>query len=73
MTLLVRQLQATEKGLPIEIYFFSKDQRWAQYEAIQADIFDHVFASLKHFDLRAFQLPSGHSVAGRIGATDVDG
>ncbi len=62
MTFLVRQLQPTERGLPIEIYVFSKDQRWVQYEAIQADIFDHFFASLPYFDLRAFQLPSGRSV-----------
>ena len=63
MTFLVRQLQPTDRGLPIEIYVFSKDQRWVQYEAIQADIFDHLFASLPFFDLRAFQLPSGRSVA----------
>ncbi len=63
MTFLVRQLQPTDRGLPIEIYLFSKDQRWVQYEAIQADIFDHFFASLEFFELRAFQLPSGHSLA----------
>ncbi len=63
MTFLVRQLQSTDRGLPIEIYVFSKDQRWVQYEAIQADIFDHFFASLPYFDLRAFQLPSGRSLA----------
>ena len=63
MTFLVRQLQPTDRGLPIEVYFFSKDQRWVQYEAIQADIFDHFFASLPYFDLRAFQLPSGRSLA----------
>ncbi len=62
MTFLVRQLQPTDRGLPIEVYFFSKDRRWVQYEAIQADIFDHFLASLPHFDLRAFQLPSGRSV-----------
>ena len=64
MTFLVRQLQPTDRGLPIEIYVFSKDQRWVQYEAIQADIFDHLFASLPYFDLRAFQLPSGRALAG---------
>jgi miniconductance mechanosensitive channel len=62
MTFLVRQLQPTERGLPIEIYCFSSDQRWVQYEAIQADIFDHVFASLPFFELRAFQFPSGRSI-----------
>jgi len=59
MTLLVRQLPPTETGLPIEIYVFSNDQDWANYEAIQADIFDHVLASLELFDLRIFQAPSG--------------
>ena len=63
MTFLVRQLQPTDRGLPIEIYFFSKDQRWAHYEALQADIFDHLFASLEYFELHAFQLPSSRSVS----------
>jgi len=63
MTFLVRQLQPTDRGLPIEVYFFSKDQRWVQYEAIQADIFDHFFASLPYFGLRAFQLPSSRAFA----------
>ena len=60
MTFLVRQLAPTETGLPLEIYVFSKDQVWANYEAIQADIFDHLFAALPTFGLRAFQNPSGH-------------
>ncbi|MEA3446600.1 MAG: mechanosensitive ion channel [Bacteroidota bacterium] len=60
MTFLVRQLQPTEKGLPIEIYVFSNDQRWPEYEAIQADIFDHLLAIIDEFDLRIFQNPSGH-------------
>lgn len=59
MTFLVRQLSPTEHGLPLEIYVFCKDQRWAQYEAVQADIFDHFFASLSIFGLRAFQNPGG--------------
>lgn len=59
MTFLVRQLAPTETGLPLEIYVFSKDQVWAHYEAIQADIFDHLLAALPHFDLRVFQNPSG--------------
>ena len=59
MTFLVRQLQPTDKGLPIEIYVFSNDQAWANYEAIQADIFDHVLAVLPLFDLRIFQAPTG--------------
>jgi len=59
MTFLVRQLQATEKGLPMEIYVFSKVQEWAEYEDIQSDIFDHLFAIIPIFDLKVFQNPSG--------------
>ena len=59
MTFLVRQLPPNEKGLPIEIYVFSSEQRWAYYEAIQADIFDHVIAVLPEFDLKVFQNPTG--------------
>jgi len=57
MTFLVRQLQPTEKGLPLEIYVFSKDQRWAYYESIQADIFDHLLAVIPQFSLSIYQYP----------------
>jgi len=59
MTFLVRHLQPTEKGIPIEIYVFSRDQAWANYEAIQADIFDHIMAVIPEFGLRVFQNPTG--------------
>jgi len=59
MTFLIRQLQPTEHGLPIEIYVFSKDKVWANYEAIQADIFDHILAVVPEFDLRVHQNPTG--------------
>ena len=59
LTILARQLAPTENGLPIEIYAFSADKNWANYEAIQADIFDHLFAVVSEFDLRVFQKPSG--------------
>jgi len=62
MTFLVRQLQPTAQGLPIEIYVFSRDQVWANYEAIQADIFDHLLAAIPEFSLRVFQSPSGADV-----------
>lgn len=62
MTFLVRQLAPTAQGLPLEIYIFSGDTRWAVYEGIQADIFDHLFAVLPEFGLRAFQAPSGHDM-----------
>lgn len=58
MTFLVRQLQPTEKGLPLEIYVFSRDVRWVQYEEIQADILDHLVASVQEFGLAIFQEPS---------------
>ena len=59
MTFLVRQLQPTECGLPMEIYVFSNDKVWANYEAIQADIFDHILAVIPEFGLRVFQNPTG--------------
>jgi miniconductance mechanosensitive channel len=59
LTFLVRHLQPTEKGIPVEIYVFSNDQAWANYEAIQADIFDHILAVIPEFDLRVFQNPTG--------------
>ncbi len=62
MTFLVRQLPPTDRGLPIEIYVFSSNQEWVAYEAIQADIFDHVLAVLPEFELRAYQSPSGHDI-----------
>jgi miniconductance mechanosensitive channel len=60
MTFLVRHLQPSDKGLPVEIYVFSKDTAWVNYEAIQADIFDHILAILPEFDLRVFQNPTGN-------------
>ncbi|MBC8259726.1 MAG: mechanosensitive ion channel [SAR324 cluster bacterium] len=59
MTFLIRQLSPSESGLPIEIYVFCKDTDWVGYEAIQADIFDHILAVVPEFDLRVFQVPSG--------------
>jgi len=59
MTFLIRHLPPGEYGLPIEIYVFSNDQVWANYEAIQADIFDHILAVIPVFELRVFQQPTG--------------
>ena len=67
MTFLVRQLQPSGKGLPIEIYVFSKDQAWANYESIQADIFDHIFAVIPEFELKVFQEPTGSDIS-KIGS-----
>jgi miniconductance mechanosensitive channel len=55
MTLMVRQLPPSELGLPLEIYCFSADKNWVNYEGIQADIFDHLLAILPVFKLRAYQ------------------
>lgn len=66
MTFLVRHLPPSPTGIPIEIYVFSADQRWAHYEAIQADIMDHLLAVIPEFDLRVYQEPSGtelHEIA----------
>lgn len=59
MTFLVRHLQPTEKGIPVEVYVFSNDQAWANYEMIQADIFDHILAVIPEFELGVFQNPTG--------------
>jgi miniconductance mechanosensitive channel len=66
MTFLVRQLQPSDRGIPIEIYVFSRDIRWANYEQIQADIFDHLLAVIPEFGLRVYQAPSGNDVT-RLG------
>jgi len=59
LTFLIRQLAPTPKGLPIEIYVFTNDIEWANYEGIQADIFDHLLAVVPMFELRVFQEPTG--------------
>ncbi len=59
MTCMVRQLPPTEYGVPIEIYAFSKNKVWTTYEAIMADIFDHLFAATKNFELEIYERPSG--------------
>ena len=56
MSLMVRQLQPTSQGIPLEIYAFSNDIRWAVYEGIMSDIFDHIFSSINYFDLELFEL-----------------
>lgn len=58
MILLCRQLQPTSQGIPMEIYVFSNDKKWENYEYIMSDIFDHVIASVSYFDLELFELPS---------------
>ncbi|SHI95033.1 miniconductance mechanosensitive channel [Arenibacter nanhaiticus] len=62
MTLMVRQLSPTPQGIPIEIYAFSSDKRWENYEYIIADIFDHLLAAVPYFDLEVYELPSTFSI-----------
>ncbi len=62
MTFLVRHLAPNGQGIPVEFYVFSKNQNWADYEAIQADIMDHILAILPQFGLRVFQEPSGYDM-----------
>ncbi len=59
LSLMVRQLEPTSKGIPLEIYCFISDKRWENYEAIMADIFDHIIASVPYFDLEIFEEPTG--------------
>ena len=61
MMIMVRQLHPTSQGVPIEVYAFSADKRWKNYEYIMADIFDHLLASVSYFDLELFELPNHSS------------
>lgn len=58
-TLMVRQLQPTTEGIPIEVYCFTATTEWAVYEGIMSDIFDHLYAATRHFDLALYQKPTG--------------
>ncbi len=62
MTFLVRQLQPAEKGIPIQIYVFTKTTEWVEYENIQADIFDHILSVIPEFGLRVYQFPKSGDI-----------
>ena len=62
LTVMVRQLQPTPEGLPLEVYSFADDTDWVKYEGIQSDIFDHLLAVLPDFGLRVFQNPTGRDL-----------
>ena len=62
MTFLIRQLEPTPQGLPLQIYVFCKDKVWANYEGIQSDIFDHILSIVPEFDLRIYQNPTGYDL-----------
>ena len=59
MTLMVRTLEPTSEGVPVELYCFTATTVWAEYERIQGDVFDHLLAMLPEFDLEPFQAPTG--------------
>lgn len=62
MTTMVRHLEPSEKGLPIEIYCFSADKNWVVYEGVMADIFDHILAAISWFDLEIHEAPTGNDI-----------
>jgi miniconductance mechanosensitive channel len=70
MTIVVRHLQPTENGIPIEINVFSKETEWAKYEEIQADIFDYILAIIPEFELKVFQHPSGSDFTALLSKTE---
>lgn len=61
---MVRQMDPTQSGLPLQLYFFVKKTGWKDFEHIQADIFDHVYAVIGVFGLRVFQTPTGTDIGG---------
>ncbi len=71
LPLMIRQLQPTPQGIPLEIYCFSADKRWENYEAIMSDVFDHVIAAVPYFDLELFEEPSGNDIKALLGLNKV--
>lgn len=67
MTFLVRQLEPTEKGIPIQVYVFTTTIDWAKYEDIQSDVFDHILAVIPEFDLKVYQFPSNGIIIEKVG------
>ena len=70
MLLMCRQLAPTAQGVPLEVYCFSKDKKWENYEYIMADLFDHFLAAVSYFDLELFEYPSNDSSAKFIDSSD---
>jgi len=62
MYIIVRHLQPTAQGIPLEVLCFSRDKRWANFEYISSDIFDHIIATVSYFDLQLFEAPSGDDI-----------
>ncbi len=67
MLRIVRQLKPGENGVPLEVYVFTNDTNWINYEGVQSDIFDHILASVPEFGLRLFQNPTGYDIRSGIG------
>jgi miniconductance mechanosensitive channel len=60
--MMVRQLNPTNMGIPLEVYAFTSTVEWVEYESVQSDIFDHLLAIISLFDLKLTQSPSGHDI-----------
>lgn len=71
LTLLVRQLDPDESGLPVQLYAFTTTTNWEEFEGIQSDILDHVLAIAPEFDLRVYQKPAGHDLVRGLAANDL--
>ncbi len=63
MTLMIRQLQPTAQGLPLELYFFSASTQWVSYEHLQAEVFEHLLAVIPDFGIKVFQAPAGYDLS----------
>ncbi|WP_298329707.1 mechanosensitive ion channel domain-containing protein [uncultured Dokdonia sp.] len=72
MLLMCRQLAPTAQGVPLEVYCFSKDKVWENYEYIMADLFDHFLAAVSYFDLELFEYPSGDNSPKFIDSSDFE-
>ena len=73
MTMMVRQLEPTINGIPIELYVFTSDVKWINYEHIMADLFDHILAAVAYFDLEIYEMPTSgdvRTVAHNIGFSE---
>ncbi|APS39561.1 mechanosensitive ion channel family protein [Salegentibacter sp. T436] len=72
MYIIVRHLQPTEHGIPLEVLCFSRDKRWENFEYITADIFDHIIAAVSYFDLQLFEAPSGDDIRDYFNKTNLE-
>ena len=72
MMILVRQLQPTPQGLPLELYFFSDGTDWIPYEHLQAEVFEHLLAVMPRFGLKVFQAPAGSDFQPQLGPVAIE-